>query len=209
MSAKANAVFEARNAAELAARYDEWASSYEADMDDHAGPPEAVETLTRYVSPDARILDAGCGTGLAGQLLAARGYRHIEGLDLSAGMLAEAARKGCYAALHRQVLGEALDFPDAVFDAAIVVGVFARAHAPSSSLHELVRVTRPGGHIIFTLRPEFYLSTDFKNTMTALAAAGRWRLKETTEPFDGRYQHFPGINLQVWVYQVPPSAGTP
>ena len=73
----------------------------------------------RYVTPAARILDAGCGTGLAGQMLAARGYRQLEGLDLSAGMLREAGNKGCYTALHHQALGDALDFPSAIFDAVL------------------------------------------------------------------------------------------
>jgi len=202
MSSRVEAVFEAQNPQELAARYDEWAASYEDDMDDHGGPQEATEVLTRYVTPDARILDAGCGTGLAGQMLAARGYRQLEGLDLSAGMLREAGHKGCYIALHQQTLGDALDFPSAIFDAVLSVGVFVRAHAPSRSLAELIRITKSGGYIIFTLRPEFYVATDFKATMTTLAEAGHWRLIETTEPFDGRYKHSPGITMQVWVYEV-------
>ena len=202
MMSRVEAVFAAQNPQELAAHYDAWAASYEEDMDDHGGPQEAAEVLTRYVAPDARILDTGCGTGLVGQILAARGYHQLEGLDLSAGMLREAGHKGCYTALHQQTLGDALNFPTATFDAVLSVGVFARAHAPSRSLAELVRITKPGGYIIFTLRPEFYVATDFKATMTALADAGRWRLVETTEPFDGRYKHFPGIHLQVWVYEV-------
>src|SRR5208337_360260 len=103
---------------------------------------------------------------------------------------------------HQQTLGEPLDFPSATFDAVMVVGVFARAHAPSRSLAELIRITKPGGFVIFTLRPEFFVATDFKDTMAQLADSGRWRLVETTEPFDGRYKEFPGINLQVWVYEV-------
>ena len=190
MSSRVDAVFEAQNPQELSARYDEWAASYEDDMDDHGGPQEAAEVLTRYVAPAARILDAGCGTGLAGQILAARGYRQLEGLDLSVGMLREAGNKGCYNTLHQQTLGEALDFPSAMFDAVLSVGVFVRAHAPSRSLAELIRITKPGGYIIFTL------------AQTALAEAGRWRLVETTEPFDGRYKHSPGITMQVWVYEV-------
>ena len=127
---------------------------------------------------------------------------HIDGLDISAGMLRETAKKGCYTALHRQALGEPLDLPTAEYDAVIAIGVFARAHAPSHSLLELIRVTKPGGYVVFTLRPEFMMGTDFKDTLEGLTASGRWRLIETTEPFDGRYKVFPGINLQVWVYQV-------
>jgi ubiquinone/menaquinone biosynthesis C-methylase UbiE len=196
------AVFEARNPEELAARYDEWAAKYEEDMGDPGGPKEAVEALSRYAGHTARILDAGCGTGVNGALLAARGYVDLEGLDLSAGMLREAKKKGCYKALRRESLGDRLSFASGTFDAVLVVGVFARAHAPSRSLYELVRVTKPGGFIVFTLRPEFHVATDFQSTMTELATAGRWRHVETSAPFDGRYREFPGINLQVWVYQV-------
>ncbi len=202
MSPKVYSVFEARNPEELAARYDEWAGAYEEDMDDHGGPSEAVAVLARYTSPSSHILDAGCGTGLAGSILATLGYTSLEGLDLSAGMLREAAKKNCYTALHRETLGQRLTFSDAAFDAVLSVGVFARAHAPSNSFNELIRITRPGGHIIFTLRPEFYVATDFKDAMAAHVDAGDWRLVDATEPFDGRYKHFPGISLQVWVYEV-------
>ena len=203
MSSKAAAVFESRNSQELAARYDEWAASYEHDMDDHGGPREAVDVLTRFVPPGSRILDAGCGTGLAGKLLADGGYQSLEGLDLSEGMLREAGKKNCYSALHQATLGDPLDFPSATFDALLVIGVFARAHAPSHCLAELIRITKPGGYIIFTLRPEFYVSTDFRATMAKLTESGQWKLVETTEPFDGRYKEFPGINLQVWTFRVP------
>jgi SAM-dependent methyltransferase len=117
-------------------------------------------------------------------------------------MLREAARKGCYTTLHQQTLGEALALPAATFDAVLVVGVFARAHAPSRAFVELVRVVKPHGHIVFTLRPEFYVSTDFKATMTKLADDGAWRLVEVGHPFPGRYSGFPDVNLQVWVYEV-------
>jgi predicted TPR repeat methyltransferase len=202
MSKKVYEVFAAQNAEELAQRYDEWAASYEDDMDDHGGPREAVEALAAFAGPDALVLDAGCGTGLVGELLAARGYRNLEGLDLSEGMLAKAAAKGCYTALHQGALGGApLDLPAHRYDAIVCVGVFTRAHAPATSLHELVRLVKPGGYIVFTLRPEFYAASDFKTTMADLTAAGSWQLVETGEQFDARYKEFPGINMQVWVYR--------
>ncbi len=168
-----------------------------------AVPPKRSQYSHAMLSPEARILDAGCGTGLGAQFLAAKGFGHTDGLDLSAGMLREAAKKGCYKALHRQALGEPLDLPTAEYDAVMVVGVFARGHAPSSSLSELIRVTRPGGYIAFTLRPEFLMGTDFKDTLERLTVSGQWRLiEDPANPSDGRYKEFPGINLQVWVYQV-------
>jgi amino acid adenylation domain-containing protein len=203
LSEKFTTVFAAQNEQELASQYDEWAASYEGDMGDHAGPAEAVETLVKYVPKHGRILDAGCGTGLAGTLLTARGYSNIEGLDLSEGMLGEAAKKGCYAALHHMALGGSVDLPSETFDAVLVVGVFVRGHAKSDTLRELVRITKPGGIIAFTLRPEFHANTDFKPTMEAMEQAGEWERIETTEPFSLRMPQFPDICYQVWVYRKP------
>jgi SAM-dependent methyltransferase len=202
MSAKVHEVFEAKTPQEMAARYDEWASSYEDDLGDHGGPREAADAMLQYAGPDSRILDAGCGTGLVGQLLAERGFRNIEGLDMSPGMLQRAASKGCYKALHQRVLGQPLDFETGSYDAVISVGVFVRAHAPSSSFDELARIVRPGGKVIFTMRPEFCMASDFNDKIAQLAESGRWRVVETSEPFSGRYTEFPEVNLQVWVCEV-------
>ncbi|TAN46928.1 MAG: class I SAM-dependent methyltransferase [Methylococcaceae bacterium] len=201
MTSNVEAVFAAATPEELAASYDRWAPSYETDLSNQGGPREAVDLLVKYVAPSARVLDAGCGTGVVGGLLAERGFQHLEGLDLSTGMLDEARKKQCYSALHQQALGETLDFPDATFDAVTVVGVFVMGHAPSRSLHELIRITKPGGYIIFTLRPELYANSDFKPTMAALEQDGRWRLAEASDAFHGRFKAHPEVMLQVWVYQ--------
>lgn len=198
----ARAVFEAANKEELAASYDKWATSYDNDLVGQGGPNEAVTELAKYVSLNAKILDAGCGTGVVGQLLAEQGYTNLEGLDLSTGMLEQAALKKCYRALHQQALGEPLDFSDATFDAIIIIGVFVMAHVRSNAFEELLRIAKPNGHIIFTLRPEFYENTDFKSTMATLEQEGRWKLVNVTEPFHGRFKLHPEVNLQVWVYQV-------
>lgn len=202
MTSKVGAVFEANTPQELAERYDDLAGSYDDELATDVSPQRAVEVLVRYVAIEARILDAGCGTGKIGQLLYERGNRKLEGLDISPAMLQEARKKRCYTALYQEALGGTLALPTAAFDAVVCVGVFVRGHAPSSSFDDLIRVTRPGGHIIFTLRPEFYAGTDFKDKMATLTDVGRWRWVETGEPFDTSIKDFPGINLQVWVYEV-------
>lgn len=197
----AQVVFDAKNNKELASSYDKWATFYDTDLADQGGPCEAVLELTKYVTSTAKILDAGCGTGIVGQLLAEQGYSNLEGLDLSAGMLEQAALKKCYRALHQQVLGETLNFEDTTFDAVIVIGVFVMAHVRSNAFDELLRITKSEGHIIFTLRPEFYENTDFKSTMERLEQEKRWKLVNVTEPFHGRFKLHPEVNLQIWVYK--------
>jgi len=60
------------------------------------------------------------------------------------------------------------------------VGVFTQGHAPASSIDELVRVVRGGGHIVFSLRTDTYLENGFKDKMDALASAGLWKLVEVS-----------------------------
>ena len=53
-------------------------------------------------------------------------------------------------------LGDKLDYETGEFDAVISVGVFTLGHAPSSSFDELIRITKSGGHIVFSLRTDVY-----------------------------------------------------
>jgi len=201
---KVHWVYSAKNAQELAERYDQWAGEYDRDLppENYTCPEPAVEVLSQYISKTARILDAGAGTGLVGQQLYQRGYSNLEAMDLSAGMLEEARKKNVYRSLHQGILGEPLDFPPNTFDAIISVGTFTLGHAPSSGFDELIRITRPGGYIVFTIRPDYYQNSDFKNKLPALEAAGQWQLVEQGEPFQNHPETEPDIYLQIWTYQV-------
>ena len=140
--------------------------------------------FARHVARETTpILDAGCGTGAAGDCLRILGYGSILGVDLSQAMLALAERTGAYASLRQMVLGERLDFPDHQFAAAIVSGVFTEGHAPPSSFDELIRVLQPGARIVFNVRQDVYENDGFREAQDALEGQGRWRLIERSAPF--------------------------
>ena len=198
-------VYASRNNEELAQRYDQWASEYDIDLTEEfgwVGPQRAADTFSRYVSKDAKVLDAGVGTGLVGQCLADLGYRDLAGIDLSPGMLKEAGKKGIYRELRQMVLGEPLDFPTDAFDAVISVGVFTLGHAPAEALKEIIRITQPGGYIVFTLRPDVYENGGFREVQRSLEAGGRWERVEVGEPFQTLPTGEPEVYHQVWVYKV-------
>ena len=198
-------VYSSQNNQELAERYDQWAKDYDTDLDQDFGwiaPQRVVDFFSKHVPKDARILDAGAGTGLAGEILGSLGYGEIVAMDLSQGMLDEAEKKGVYQEFRRMVMGETLDFPSDSFGGVITVGVFTLGHAPASSLDELVRVTRPGGHIAFSLRPDVYEENGFKEKQTELESVGKWKLVEVSEPFQALPVGEPDVFHQVWVYQV-------
>ena len=200
-------VYSSRNEEELAARYNQWAKTYEADLDNDfgwVGPLFAVETMVKYVPKDARILDAGAGTGLVGQLLSERGYNNLIAMDLSEGMLNEARKKSAYQEFYQMVMGKPLDFPSDSFDAMISVGVLTVGHAPASSLDELVRVTRPDGYVVFTLRPDVYEENGFREKHAALESEGKWKLVDVSDPIQVLPKGEPEVFHRVWVYRINP-----
>jgi len=189
---------------ELEGRYDEWASTYDKDLlgDWEYKLPAAIGDLfIKYVKDrDARILDAGAGTGLGGQYIGNNGYNNIYGIDMSEGMLDEARQKGVYQKLERMVLGEELDFPDDHFDAVLSVGTIG--HAPPESFDGLIRVTQPSGFIVFSLRTNFYDEPRFNEKMRSLEETGKWRPVERTEPVPGLPGESPDIHYYGFAYQV-------
>jgi predicted TPR repeat methyltransferase len=165
-------VLQAGNPDELAAAYADWADRYDADLAGEMGyraPLAAAELLDLHLdAKSARILDAGCGTGLAGQELTRLGYQDMVGLDYSADMLAQAKLKGVYQALLQRDLTRPLDIEDNHFDAVICVGTFTLGHVGPDTISELVRITRTGGLICFTVRDEAWTRDSYEKTIDAL-----------------------------------------
>jgi len=201
-------LYKAKKPQEIADIYSQWAKTYDEDLNedsDYVAPQWCLKLLEKYVpSKDVRLLDAGSGTGLFGQLLHQRGYRNVVGIDVSEGMLEEARKKNVYAEVHQKILGEPLGFLNDSFDAAISVGVFSPGQGPSSAFDELIRITKLGGYIMFTLRSSFYDDNKFgfKPKQLELEAAEKWTLEEKTAKFQGLPKGEPDLFYNVWVYKV-------
>lgn len=196
-------IYSSKSNEELTERYDVWAKDYDSYLEQehsYKGPRITADFFTRYVPTIARILDAGAGTGLMGEVLAELGYSELVAIDLSDGMLEEARNKKVYKELKRMVLGETLEFDNKSFDAVVSVGTFTMAHAPASSFDELIRITRPGGHIVFTLSTEAYEKSGFKEKFSFLESANKWILKEKSKSQE--LSQGSGVQHQVWVFQV-------
>jgi SAM-dependent methyltransferase len=181
-------VFGAGTPENLARAYDDWADRYDEDMQSlgQRGPEIVAAMAARHLHDrESPILDAGAGTGRTGEILAILGYRHLVALDLSEGMLARARERGVYREVHRGVLGEPLTFAGGAFAAVVAAGVFTEGHAPPGSFDELLRVTRPGGRLIFTLATPALEQGGFRDKLHALEAEGRWRPVEATALFRG------------------------
>ena len=189
---------------ELEERYDQWAAEYDRDLNEDfvwRAPENAARVLAGLVSGDASVLDAGAGTGLAGERLAAAGFTKMAAMDISQGMLDVAQAKNVYSSFHQMVMGETLGFETDEFDAVISVGVFTLGHAPIHSFDELVRVTKPGGYIVFSLRTDM-VDDGYQAYFDRLAASGQWKLAQVTDPFQPMPKGEPEVFHQVWAFQV-------
>ena len=198
-------VYASENNRELEERYDEWANEYDNNIEGDFGyvmPRMAAETFARFVNKDAKVLDAGAGTGLVGVELNRLGYSDIEAMDMSMGMLEEARAKNVYCDFHQMTMGETLGFETDNYDAVIGVGVLTLGHASAHSLDELVRVTKPGGCVAFTLRPDVYEQNGFRERQELLVSQGKWELVEVTDKFLGMPKGEPDVYFQVWIYRV-------
>lgn len=97
------------------------------------------------LTPDSRVLDVAAGTG-ALALAAAQTGAQVLATDFSPGMVARVAAAELPNVEALVMDGQALDLPDASFDA--VFSIFGVIMFPDwrKGLTEMARVTRPGGH---------------------------------------------------------------
>jgi predicted TPR repeat methyltransferase len=204
-SYRLQSAYAAKDGQEAAELYDSWAEDYERRVSSwgYITPAVAAWFLGRYVAPeDGTVLDAGAGTGLMGLVLAPLGYRDLIGIDVSGDMLEYAREKGVYRELRQMELGGRLDFPSDAFAAVVAAGVFAAGHAPPESFEDLIRVTKRGGYVIFSVRTDVYLEGGFKEKQEALEREDRWQLVGTSEPFAHLRFEDPDLKVQVFAYRV-------
>ncbi|MEW6631033.1 MAG: class I SAM-dependent methyltransferase [Pseudomonadota bacterium] len=180
-----SAAYAAKRPEEVAAIYDSWSETYDAEMSvaGYRHPTICLALLARHLPHGAEpILDAGAGTGLIGEWLAITGYPRVEALDISQGMLDKAAAKGVYAALHRLALGGPLPFADGAYAGIVSAGVFTSGHVGIEGLDELIRICRPGGVMVLTVKNTLW-QAGFERRIADLVRQGKIAVVEETPPY--------------------------
>lgn len=158
--------------------YKDWANSYDEDTVEGMGyvaPRVTADKIASLLKPGAVILDAGCGTGLAGEALAERGFKTIDGMDISPDMLEVARAKRAYRTLQTEDMTGPLSYESNAYDAVVCVGTFTHAHVGPKGFDELVRITRRGGPIVATVHEEVW-GDGYEAHFARLEAAGTARL---------------------------------
>lgn len=139
-----------RDAAGARGLYDEWSGSYEAEMgaNGYATPARCAEALASYATDKSvPLLDFGCGTGLAGMAFREAGFDTLDGVDLSAEMIAQAGAKNIYR--HLDQIEADTPMPTE-YGLIAAVGVIGSGAAPLSTLNALLRALPSGGKMVFS-----------------------------------------------------------
>ena len=148
--------------------FDNWASTYDNDLVDDLGYVADAEACRQFVSlitdRQARILDAGCGTGLVGRRLKQAGYTNIHGNDYSVKMLDQARATGAYQSLEQHDLTLPVK-ADQLYDAAIAVGVFAFSVPSTEHIVNITRSLKVGGIAIVTVNGKAWKEVDWESKL--------------------------------------------
>lgn len=107
---------------------------------------EQLEAMVRsHIGPESSVLDLGCGRGGVVELFW-REVRLAAGLDPDAPSLTEHRAPGMPVI---RGIGETIPFAGESFDLVVCVWVLEHLRDPSSTLREVRRVLKPGGHFVF------------------------------------------------------------
>ena len=146
--------------------YRDWADQYDEDVDSigYSAPEEVAKVVQNKIPHAKLVLDAGCGSGLVGEQI------HniyddasvlMDGCDLSEDLMGIAREKNRgYRELKKVNLKETLPYETDTYDALVCCGVFLQGHCGVECLDEMLRVVRPKGSVVFTVRTSFYEDAD-------------------------------------------------
>ena len=160
--------------------YDDWTKNAQFNQDmidwEYTAPVNTVQLLDKYIhDKNIKILDAGCGSGLAGIELKKRGFTNIYGVDFSKSML-NLIPNNIYQTVELIDLNEPLKYNDNDFGAIICVGTFTYGHVKAHALDEFIRVTNKNGYICFTINEGIYTEYKFDKKINELSKNKSWEV---------------------------------
>lgn len=200
-SDKLKDVYKERTVEDQREIYRDWAQTYDEQTTSEFGwlgfKTAAAEFAKRITDKRARILDAGCGTGLAGAALTELGFTNVHGRDLSPEMLAVAKGRNIYQSLSETDLTQPL--AETPFDAVLAVGVFGFGPPDPEHIRHLVAATKPDGIVALTVNGKGWID---RNWQVELSDVVKQYNLSLTEQFDIAYLEKEEIDGKFLVFKV-------
>ena len=196
-------IYKLKKTDEVMKYYDEWGegNKYDKDMVDwnYTGPKEPTEVFIKHEkNKNAKIYDAGCGTGLVGVELKKYGFSNFYGADLSQKLL-DLVPKGLYKKLDKVDLNKPIDDQDNAYDAVMCVGTFTFGHVKPPALDEFIRITKNKGLICFTINEGIHEEYGFDKKIEELNNQNKWK---KIEFFKSNYIASKDVNAWLGLYEV-------
>tara|TARA_B100001121_G_scaffold210834_1_gene184673 strand:- start:839 stop:1468 length:630 start_codon:yes stop_codon:yes gene_type:complete len=196
-------IYKLKKTEEVMKYYDEWGegNKYDKDMVDwnYTGPRETTEIFAKHqTNKNAKIYDAGCGTGLVAVELKKYGFNNFYGADLSKKLL-ELVPNNLYKKLDQIDLNKKINEEDGAFDAIMCVGTFTFGHVKPPALDEFIRITKNAGLICFTINEGIYEEYGFDKKIEQLKTEKKWK---EIEFFKSDYIASKDVNAWLGLYEV-------
>ena len=183
-SSKLKSVYDKSTVEDQRKIYKNWAETYDAETLGEFGwmgfKPAAEEFAKRILDKDARILDAGCGTGLSGIALTEQGFTNIHGKDLSPEMLTQAKKTGVYNSLSEVNLTNPI-LVEEPYDAIFSCGVFGFGPPYPQHLRYLIDILNPRGHAVITVNGKGWVETNWPEELEKAVQQDALKLEETLD----------------------------
>jgi ubiquinone/menaquinone biosynthesis C-methylase UbiE len=166
--------------------YNDSGAKYEEYMQvlNYSAPGKTAEIVSDLLKEnfDAKILDVGAGTGLAGVELVKRGYKNLDAVDAADKLLEVARERNIYDKIICQFVGtEKLPFDSESYDLAFSCGALQENHIPLEGFLDIIRVVKPGGYVVTVFRAEAATAPWYRDGveafMTKLEETRQWKLQ--------------------------------
>ena len=151
--------------------YSSWAETYDLDFIDEMQYELHFHVANAFVSNGGRglILDVGAGTGALAEALLNKAKFKIEATDISKEMLEVAKSKKFYKGSFLSDLTKEIPVDDDHYDGVVSSGTFTHGHVGPNAIHELIRITKPGGLIVISVNEKHWISLDFKSEVEKIS----------------------------------------
>jgi predicted TPR repeat methyltransferase len=187
--------------------FDSFAASFDSKLAKllYRAPELVVEVLAfaeRDTDGGLDVLDAGCGTGLCGPLVAPYA-RRLVGVDLSPRMLDQARARNVYDELVRGELTAYLHDSTGAFDVIVSADTLVYFGPLEEVLDAAGTALRPGGQLVFTVEE---LPDTTRNTEYAISPNGRY---QHASEYVGRVLAAAGFRSEIVAAELRLEAGEP